>query len=484
MWLLTSLVASSSALTLETSDRTLTKALPGIVEAGVACTGREIAIAEPLVVDRVQKLAGSTGVEVLYDESGALSRIDVTGGTRNEVVAAVVAGAWFERDVLGVWVGRSQLLAGCIADATGTTPGWTAGDLSEMPDLRLWTAFDAQFTARQQEGASRLFEAIGLVLGDEVVFEPGFTTWEAVDAALAGAGERGRAVLDAMASVEGQRLALDDPDNDGWSRLYEELTGTDPELWDSDGDGWWDGAPERPEGAVLVPRDGSLICAPKVPAGEEHMTLEYGGRLLGFPLHDRVEHGVGISEPIRISFDWANRPGGAWFVVRGDELVDNPACRMSEGLTIRDATERFPKLLKAIEPHLIQALSQLEAIAGPSPRRQVVQLGDSGGSIVRIDAVPEGRGADVPGVLVPVAIGNEARKKERLDHVAAQAAALLRFADIEALFDPAAAGAFGCLMTGRPVPNTPQVSSTRAEVKAWIKRVERCGWDGIVEGCE
>ncbi len=35
---------------------------------------------------------------------------------------------------------------------------------------------------------------------------------------------------------------LGDPDLDGMSTLEEQIEGTDPMAWDSDGDGWWDGA--------------------------------------------------------------------------------------------------------------------------------------------------------------------------------------------------------------------------------------------------
>ncbi|HJN77177.1 MAG TPA: hypothetical protein QGF58_24850 [Myxococcota bacterium] len=87
-----------------------------------------------------------------------------------------------------------------------------------------------------------------------------------------------------------------------------------------------------------------------------------------------------------------------------------------------------------------------------------------------------------PAVMIPIHRGNEARKKEQLDFLAAQAAALFRFAEIEALTDAAAAGAFGSWLTGRGVPNSPLVEASRSEVKAWLKRVERCGWEALAQG--
>ena len=465
-------ITSAWALTLETDDRTLGEGLPELFEAGEACAGVAPAVAEPLVVERVTAKGNSGTVVATVDDEGRLTRLDVGSGVGLSEVAVGVAGTFFERGDHLVWFGRSTVLARCMLGHTGGALPLYMADLDEMPELMAWDGQDLDTLASAREGALRLFLALEQDLGAETVY--GLGRWEEVDAQLGSASP-----IRALAgSAEAQREALSDPDHDGWPSLYEELRGWDPQAWDSDGDGWWDGAPEGiPEGAVLLPRDGSAICLERIPAEAEHVTLTYGGQLRGTPVHGKVRHGFRVAAPLLESRDWQRRPGGVYAVVSGEGLVDNPACALSEGLTVRDETKRYPKLNAALVEPMQAAMAALDELLGPSPDRLNVTLVDTATPYVRRSQVnPE---SGLPAVEIPVGLGNEARKKERLDLVAAQAAALFRMAEVERLADPGAAAAWGHWLTGHKVPNTPALNATRSEVKAWLKRVEACGWEEL-----
>ena len=83
-----------------------------------------------------------------------------------------------------------------------------------------------------------------------------------LEALLVHAGPRGAIVWDVLeGGVDRQREALSDKDLDGQPWLAEILSGTDPNRWDSDGDGWWDGASAAPVGAVPLPPDGTAVCS-------------------------------------------------------------------------------------------------------------------------------------------------------------------------------------------------------------------------------
>lgn len=120
---------------------------------------------------------------------------------------------------------------------------------------------------------------------------------EDVALAEAACGAKIRAVLDGGAAS--QRAALQDEDLDALSDLYEALAGTDPTRWDTDGDGWWDGATPVP-GAVPLPRNGRPVCLAEVPRGTARVVVEYGGQLGGvvLPTVPKVE---GARPPERVA---------------------------------------------------------------------------------------------------------------------------------------------------------------------------------------
>ncbi|MEQ1568955.1 MAG: hypothetical protein ABMA64_25175 [Myxococcota bacterium] len=108
-----------------------------------------------------------------------------------------------------------------------------------------------------QTAARRYVSQIWPVLGTGLYARPQWTAAE-LDVALRAAGAEPPLVGFLDLPVTEQRDWLSDPDHDDVVSLGEHLAGTDPQRWDSDGDGWWDGAPAHPDTAVPSPEYGAL----------------------------------------------------------------------------------------------------------------------------------------------------------------------------------------------------------------------------------
>jgi hypothetical protein len=206
---------------------------------------------------------GRVLVDTLSD-AGGLTRIELAA-PRPRLVAHEVAHAWVHGGPSALVEGATNLLADCVARSAPRQFGWDVGGntLEGLEDLRSWrNADDAAASTRSAGYAAShgLMRAAARLVPERTLWRADWT-WGAFADVLREAGDT--VVLPVVeGGVASQLAALADADGDGLSALEEQLLGTDPDDWDSDRDGWWDGAPVElgASGAVPIPSGGGPVC--------------------------------------------------------------------------------------------------------------------------------------------------------------------------------------------------------------------------------
>jgi hypothetical protein len=248
------------------------------------------------------------------------------------------------------------------------------------------------------KGSALAGQRLGMALTATLDTGPAMAALASWDALAADAPAPVAELLDADADA--WRAALSDPDRDGLTTLHERLLGTDPARWDSDGDGWWDGAvvPEAPARPLFL--DETFACFDVSPRRKRTAEIAvwrrdaHGGvaRVQNFD----SKHGIVLSPSL---------PGppeslALWATLRGDELRPNGDCVTRPGATLRiekdafgalglddsDATsarEEARALLTPIAEALDAAADDWHAAFGAPPARPYVQLVESQSRVSR-----------------------------------------------------------------------------------------------------
>lgn len=356
-------------------------------EAGWECTGRVGAAHETVTILR-QPIVGELLGMARWDAGGVYEiHLDPRPGRLEEVIVHEVAHAWVQQGPPTLVEGRTELLADCmVARRNGlATLQWDDGRaLRNLPDLRTWSnvqdhgpAVLADQRTDAYLGAARLLRAAGAVVDPVALWAPELVSWDDFRALLS-AAPHGAGVLAALDGGEdAQRLALDDRDLDGLPRVTEQLAGTDPTTWDTDGDGWWDGEVlGLPRMAVAVPFDGSPACT-GLAATQGTARAAAGGNLRGEGRLDVRVRQTRPGSPLVVELAGVPRSvtGGLWAVVEGSHLERNADCLDAAPATLWAADPEFAPHLADFALALGEVSARAEARWGPTTRRMGVALG-------------------------------------------------------------------------------------------------------------
>jgi hypothetical protein len=381
--------------------------------AAEACTGWSGRAHDTVRLTRGDVRLGFRGLASADDGGMYAIEIDAADPQPNEVIVHEVAHAWIAAGPTALVEGRAELLADCIVHrAPGIAPlQWDDGrELHALPALQDWNAGDGlgpSVNPLQRTdayvGAARLVRLAGLVLPEGALWpEDDVLGWSELDALLAEAGEPAlpiRALLGATGAE--QAAALTDRDGDGLPELGERIFGTDPTSFDTDGDGWWDGASVR-EGRRPVPVDGTPVCTGwATPPTGGVVTLQTGGNLRGSPPpvpvlvagdKQSTEGSLTVwgahSVVVRMNGGDGQLSGGLWAHVDPTGLVPDPHCIQRDRVVAwadrPQLRERVPQIVQALEG----ALARLDERLGGGVARVAVVLGGSTtsveGAVVRI----------------------------------------------------------------------------------------------------
>lgn len=355
-------------------------------EAAVACTGRDPGASKETggVVELTRSvIPGGWLGRAHVDDDHRLERIDISAPAARigEVIVHEVAHAWVSEGDHALVEGAAELLADCIvAHEPGLAPlQFDDGrDLVTMSDLRAWEiaaegrplAMDGARTDAYL-GAARLLRTAATVIGHDVLWADGPVTWSTFEQALVAAGAPASSILDVVRShpVQ-QRSALADADRDGLTDLHESLLGTDPHRFDSDGDGWWDGALDRPDGAIVIPLDGTPTCS-GAPASAVALP---GGNLRGLDVPGvRTEHLSSGIALLSLSAPNVGTSGGLWAIL--SDASPSDACATSVDRTVAAVDASLTPHVAPLAEALDASLAVMAARFGPSPSRTAVLLG-------------------------------------------------------------------------------------------------------------
>jgi len=378
LWPIASVALGAPDFTGEPADVRLAQA---VWASAVSCTEREGTAHDTVEIRRDYGEAEGIAAIALWDAEG-LYAIRLTRESPSILLAHELGHAWFHgHSDLGPLEGRTELLAECVAAHSRDVIPYLYDahpSLEDLPDITRWTAA-SQASMRVWEvnavyaGSLRFFAAMATVVEPATLMRSENLDWAAVRKLLAEV-DRGQELLEVLdGGANAQRAALIDPDKDGVTTVVEQLQGTDPLQWDTDGDGWWDGAPTpRPDGVRPVPGDGTPICPPRwSPTGKSKII--WGGNLRGFGLDVRGAVFEGDDVHIWLPDALKGNPGGFWFEVIGKDLVDNPRCGLSAAATIR-SDDRTMAYLPSFEKAIVAAAARATDAQVPSDR-VVVDLG-------------------------------------------------------------------------------------------------------------
>ena len=237
-------------------------------DAATTCAGWEPEAAPVVPIVNVGTSTGFAGRAHVGNQG--LKLIELAHGVTREErtghflapLAHEVAHAWVHGGLPGLREGRTELLADCIREAIGA-PGADKRfrpkqGLEDPPDLRTWTTDEA--TGAGYLASYNLAKVLASQTPSRTLWAPrALLSWSDLEALLARAGPSGETILQALSTRSEQAVALSDQDADGLPELLERFLGTDPDVWDTDLDGWWDGA-SPPEQALPLPTFDHPLC--------------------------------------------------------------------------------------------------------------------------------------------------------------------------------------------------------------------------------
>ena len=371
--------------------------------AGIQCTGWEPETAE-IVNIHTGRVEGSFDSYAVFTDDG-LTRIELGPDHPERDLLHELAHAWSRRGPAALTEGRADWLADCMVRQHPTLGPLDPDDgarLSPMLDLRKWqnsrTFDDAVLQKNTYTAAARWIRVLAHILPINEIFpENGELKWRPLERLLLKAGPKGVIALSSLeGGVQEQIHALSDDDGDGQVRLAEILNGTQPDKWDSDGDGWWDGmSTTSTHSGKPLPRDGSPICSgfTSGPNGAD-VFVATGGNWRGrrappvrvlageHLLVDDPRTGVAVPphQPVLLLLDHTETPpsGGVWASVRGTGLHTTWNCHSTARYTIWVQNPQFTPFLYRFENALREHLNRADAMVGPPQRRIVIHLGTPG----------------------------------------------------------------------------------------------------------
>ncbi len=474
-------------------------------KGATACAGREASAAEEVTIeigDPGGGFAGRAFVEgprrrVWTDHEGTIVReetIEGVGLVRIRVdaptsrnLAHEIAHAWVHRGPPALVEGATNLLAACIARrAPRRFPAERdAASLTDLEDLRTWANTDEGATTRAAGYAAsrRMFALLAEATPERDLWRSDWT-WAQFDAVLLGAGPIGAQIADALAGgVSAQRSAFEDQDEDGIHGIRERLAGTDPDQWDTDADGWWDGAPDQiREHAVHLGGDGSPVCSGwAAGAAGALITVRGGTHRRGDALPRVLVDGGSVDQSLPI----AVAPGGSialrapskddgWGWVEGAGLVRDRRCQTDARWTVvaaRGSDEALDPFVSALG----RADEAADRVLGPRRGRLVAFIGDPPPALTPLKLVR------VPGGWL------DRGAASGWDFVAAYAVAAGRLSDAqmtsEIVGEPALYEALARALVSA-IPDVLLAALEEDEVVAWTETAAACpgGWRGLAAG--
>jgi len=358
-------------------------------EAGLECTGRAGTTHNEVKITRASLRGGLLGM-AHWDDAGLYHiELDAKPGRLEEVIVHEVAHAWVMEGPQALVEGRTELLADCmVAQRLGLASlQWDDGrSLHNLPNLSTWDnrsdhgpAVLADIRTDAYLGAARLLRAAALVVDPKLLWQSGTLDWDGFRALLA-EHDRGTHLLSVLdGSIAAQQQSLNDPDLDGIPSMAEAWLGSDPQRWDTDNDGWWDGELlGLPHMAIAIPFDGSPVCTGLIASGGERATAAVGGNLRGNgrpQVHIRqtrpeaplLLEATGIGDQVT---------GGLWGVVEGSHLQrSDSGCTDTRHGTIWAAESQWQSIIPDFAMALHEATVRADARWGPTTRRMGVALG-------------------------------------------------------------------------------------------------------------
>ena len=372
-------------------------------QAAAECTGRVGIAHATITLERRPIQGGFLGLAHWDAEGVYLIELDAKPERMAEVIVHEVAHAWIQAGPPTLVEGRTELLADCIVDKR---PGlanlqWDDGrTLHRMPDLLSWNNMEDHGPALLADartdaylGAARMVRVASLLLPEGALWNAEPMTWESFRAALATVdhGDRLLKILDGGA--EAQRTALEDADLDGLPLLAELILQTNPNRWDSDEDGWWDGAALGvPHMAVALPFDGSPMCTGLASEPGTQTSTMSGGNLRGegHPVAKIRQTQPGAPLLVELTGKAEHVTGGIWAVVHGTHLQRDQRCTHTENATVWAAQSEFSHVIPEFLVALAKVSQRAELRWGPTTGRMAVALGTSttriDGQVVQISA--------------------------------------------------------------------------------------------------
>lgn len=381
--------------------------------AAEQCTGWTGHAHDTVRVERGDVRLGFRGLASADDHGMHHIAIDAEDPQPNEVIVHEVAHAWISKGPTALVEGRAELLADCIVHhAPGIAPlQWDDGrELYTLPALQSWNAGDGlgpSVNPLQRTdayvAAARLVRLASLVLPEGSLWPADDQVdWVTLDALLSKAGEPADPIRTLLtATGNEQARALTDRDGDGLPELGEQIFGTDPTVFDSDSDGWWDGAAMK-DGHIPLPVDGTPVCTGlATPPTGGVVTLQTGGNLRGSPApipvlfagdKQSTEGEITVwgasSVLVQLRGGEGTTSGGLWASIDPTGLIPDTGCSQSDRVVVwadrPQLREKVPEVATAVE----NALRRLDDRLGGGVERVAVVLGGTTttveGTVVRL----------------------------------------------------------------------------------------------------
>ncbi len=470
-------------------------------EAAESCTGW--AAPSHAQVDIVSAEPTEGQLVTGHRDDAGLFKLEIHG-RRPDALSIVreVARSWIGSGPTALTVGRTELLVDCIAAEDARAVPRVPDDgrtLDQMPNLLTWesdkrgqsTLDTTQPTAAGWWGSARLLRLASLFVAPRHFWpQTRLLGWDEFAALLLASGPHGEPLMAMLAApTADQRALLSDLDRDGLPVLGEQILGTDPTLWDTSGDGWWDGA-QRPElaEAVPLPPDGLPVCLAAGGNGPMGgVVLDVGGNLRGVVVPEATllmktrqvqlvtgsnYHRVPSGRPavVRLGGELTRSTGGVWVAPVGSEAQIRTGCMADDRMVVWASDPSQRRSVQRFHTLSVQAHKRAEALLGPTRVPLTVQLGDDESWV---------QGNTVGLSLQALSWANDAG---RLDWLAALAVALWR---TDARLEPSLRYEQAEALARALVEDAPEdlvVAENWREVNQWTRVAEDCesGWRGLL----